>query len=455
MARKFVVSLDLNKNELLNARIQNLGSAPSTPVSGQIYYDTGTNIMYFYNGSAWIPTSGSTEVIQDTVNELLVAGEGIDLTYNDNAGTLTIDAEVATHSNLGVASFNDTDFSIASGAVSLNAERVEDIVGGMVTNNSESGISVTYNDNDAKLEFSVTDQFPSKTTDNLAEGSANKYFTDERAQDAVNTALTAGTGITKSYDDNANTITLAVDTSVIATRSYVDTAVSGIAWKEAVHLLADSNVALSGTSGTLVIDSHAALGPTDNGYRILLKGQSPAATENGIYVYNDAGSGYTLTRSTDADANDELIGAGVFVMEGTVYGTTSWIQSNHYISAFANQSWVQFSGAGAYTAGNGLTQSGTTFNVGAGTGITVGANDVSIDTTVVARKYSNKFGNGVDTTFTITHNLGTKDITVQVYENSSPFAQVEVDVEHTSTSEVTIKTATVPTTDQYRVIVVG
>jgi hypothetical protein len=50
----------------------------------------------------------------------------------------------------------------------------------------------------------------------------------ELSQDAVDSALTAGTGITKTYNDNANTITVAVDTASIATRSYVDTAVSNL-----------------------------------------------------------------------------------------------------------------------------------------------------------------------------------------------------------------------------------
>lgn len=71
--------------------------------------------------------------------------------------TVTISAKDATTTTKGVASFSATDFSVTSGAVSLNAESIQDIVGAMVSSNVESGIAVTYDDPNGKLDFDVAD----------------------------------------------------------------------------------------------------------------------------------------------------------------------------------------------------------------------------------------------------------------------------------------------------------
>ena len=72
----------------------------------------------------------------------------------------------------------------------------------------------------------------------------------------------------------------------------------------------------------------------------------------------------------------------------------------------------------------------------------------------ISRKYVETLATSA-TSYTVTHNLGTADVLVQVSETASPYAKVETDVELTSTSAVTIKFATAPSAGEYKVVVIG
>ena len=141
------------------------------------------------------------------------AGEGISISHTQSEGsTATIAAELATETNLGVATFDGTDFTVSSGDVTVNAERIQDIAGAMFTGNTETGITVTYDDSDGTIDAVVS--LSSFDTDNLSEGSSNLYHTPERVQDIVGAMFSSNTetGITASYEDGDGTIDLVVGT---------------------------------------------------------------------------------------------------------------------------------------------------------------------------------------------------------------------------------------------------
>lgn len=641
MARLFVTGINLNKNELLNARIQNLSSAPSSPVAGQIYFDTTDNVLKFYSGTEWVPASGSTEVITDVINTTIVAGTGLDKTWDDGSNTLTLDIDSTVTTNDGTQTLTNktltsptvsglyiTDSITFEGSTADNYETVlqvtdptadrtitlpnatDTLVGrattdtltnktvnidsntgnvfqiqgngitsysgsgavvllqssptlnspaistGLILNGSTSGTTtivpastasgtvtipsvtgtvITSADTgtvtNAMLAGSIANDKLSNSsitingsvislggsaafgTDNISEGTTNKYFTNERAQDAVGDAV--GNGL--DYDDSTGAISVdpsefalsaigvpTTDVSMAgykitnlgtptastdaASKAYVDSVTEGL------HIHAS---AVAATTANVDLSTDLEAGDVLDGVtltagdRILVKNQT-AASQNGIYIVQATGA---AVRATDFDQPAEVDGGDfIFVTGGTVNDNTGWVQTATGVTVIGTDPiyFTQFSGAGTYLAGAGLTLDGNTFSadvtpttgnasltntggaievktdttrglsvdanglgINAGTGLTFAAGALGFASGYGVRKYATSIGNGSSVSITVTHNLNTKDVTVHVYDNASPYAQVEADVEHTTVDTLTIGFATAPTSNQYRVVVVG
>ena len=76
MAIPFLSNIDLNKNQLLNHTLHNATSNPSSPSEGQIYYNTSTDKVLVYNGSAWVSIAGDIESVATTTSNQLTVANG-------------------------------------------------------------------------------------------------------------------------------------------------------------------------------------------------------------------------------------------------------------------------------------------------------------------------------------------------------------------------------------------
>lgn len=153
------------------------------------------------------------------------------------------------------------------------------------------------------------------------------------------------------------------------TKAYVDLTVQGLEPKQSVR--AASTATIASLSGAMTLDGVALAA----GDRVLVKDQT-TASQNGIYVVS-AGA---WARSSDADAWADLISAYVFVESGTVNADMGYLATVDPGGTLGSTgvTFVQFTGAGQILAGAGLTKSGNTLDVGAGSGIAVAADTVGL-----------------------------------------------------------------------------
>lgn len=230
----------------------------------------------------------------------------------------------------------------------------------------------------------------------------------------------------------------------------LNAAIEGLAWKDDVIAASTANVNTAAPGASLD-------GVTlTSGDRILLKDQT-LDEENGIYIFNGAAT--PATRSSDADVFSELDSAIVTVVEGTVNAGTTWRQTQTGGTIGVDPIlWTTFN-AGAPAASEttaGIAEIATQAETDTGTDDTRFVTPLKLATYAGgAKRYSVTIGDASNTSFTITHNLGTEDALVQVRETGGSKREVLVEVQHTSTTQVTVIFDVAPATNAYRVTVIA
>lgn len=472
MARQYLTGLNLNKNELLNARIQNLSVAPSSPVAGQIYYNTGDNTLRYWNGAAWLT---------------LAQGGSVDQAIQTAIDAITTDVIEEGSTNLYYTS-----------------SRAKTDAAALLTSATLTNITITGNG--SGLVITAENGVADSTTDDLAEGTTNLYFTNERAQDAVGSSV--GTGLT--YDDPSGAIS--VNRAVVDTWYDAAGAASTVAGNLSTHISDTSTHGVTGdivgttdaqtisnktfsspisfnsgggVAGSLGEDGSANLRLASTTYDLELHaGQNiQLTTTNADIILNADGNSYL----TSAAAGNEIATRGFvngLVGDGTVDGTTGNTIKDRIDTAVANlvdgaptllNTLNELAAAIAddpsfatsittaiseKVAKSGDTMTGALVLSGAPTLDLHAATKQYVDSSIAATKYA--ANNALLTassgavTWSVSHGLNSTDVIVQIRDVLTK-TLVEVDVVITDANTVTlswVSSADVPA-DSYRVVVIS
>lgn len=303
--------------------------APSTLANAELAFNEQTNVLYYGTGtggaggsaSAIIPIAGSGAFV-DVANDQTIGGtKTFSNTVNaDIAGNSATATKLATSRTISVS--GDAD-----GSASFDGSANADIAITLDTVNADVGTftKVTVN---AK---GLTTAASQASLSDLSSPSADFSFANNKLTNLANPVS----------DQDA------------ATKYYVDNVAQGLDVKASVLAATTVNITLSGAQ---TIDGVSVVA----GDRVLVKNQS-ALAENGIYVASNT----SWSRSADANTWTELISAYTFVEQGSTQADTGWVCTVNAGGTLDTTpvTWSQFSGAGTYQAGTGLTLTGNTFSI--------------------------------------------------------------------------------------------
>ena len=478
--RKILTHLDfLKASEIQNVLVHKLAAAPGSPVEGQLYYDTVTHKLYVHNGTVFVAclqaagtglelSGEALRIGSAAAGNGLSGGAGSQLDVNAGDETITVAA-------------NDIRVNVGGSAVGPIATKAyaDSVAQGLDVKNScrlaTAAALPTNTVSGKELKGTVNELL---TVDGKAVVLADRILVKNEAsaiKNGIYEVIAIGSGAepwklkrtadadseSPPYDLTGGAFTFVEEGAANADTGWVLSSPTG---NVVVGVTANSWSQFSGggeieggagltkTGNVLDVVSPALSGITvepnlikvDPAVVALLAGTNPFTTlqtidlaAHGAALRLKKSGGTILTLETSAVS--AIIAAASSVVLGAASGTAT-------VSATGNVILEPGAGAVVRAATHKITE------VVDPTEAQDAATKNYVDTSA-GKKFSQNIGNGALTAIEVTHSLGTRDVIVEVYRNSTPWDTVEPTVERTSTSIVTLRFNTAPTTEQFRVVV--
>lgn len=409
----FLTNLNLTKNQLQNALMHPLGTAPPG-VESQVYYNLTDHLLYVHNGTTWVAVGApyTLPIASDTVLGGIKVGSGLSI---DGNGVLTVSAGEA------------------------NVIEIVQVNGSALTVTNETvNITITTGDTNGTLKVNGTDV----AVKGLASGAYAAAYVHPTGDGNLHVPANSTTNTGKVLTASGTAGVYTWETPSVAWANISNKPTSAVAdIDNAVSLRHTQNTDTGTTSSTFAIDSDG----TTNG--VLLKTSTGElqlrnltdATYADLRIKNL----YVEGTQTIINSNEVNIGDSQILLNADI--TTNAANSDGGIAVKRLMADNTTEKNAVLEYNNSTNKWQTTFGAVTGTLVTL----------PLTNKYTTTLGDGAATSFVVTHNLNTRDIAVTIRETGDDYEQVMADVKFTSTNTLTVVFATAPASAQYTITAVG